>query len=75
MNIPEIVEVRASNSSVSQEGVTDEELEWMLQHRPLNMDPERLKLDYGDEDATAMLAAFESSGITSLCGVLAWPGV
>ena len=36
-------------------GATDTEIDWMLQHRPLEHNQERLIKDYGEEEATEII--------------------
>ncbi|CAE7227588.1 unnamed protein product [Symbiodinium natans] len=50
----------------------------MLSQRPLDpskVTPERLALDYGEQESRAMLTAFEESKVSHLIPVLRWPGV
>ena len=47
-----------------EEGIADEEIQWMLSRRPLDLSKvtrERLALDYNEHEAREMLAAFAES--------------
>ncbi|CAE7474482.1 unnamed protein product, partial [Symbiodinium necroappetens] len=61
-----------------EEGIADEEIQWMLSRRPLDhgkVTRERLALDYNEHEARAMLGAFAESKVSHLIPVLRWPGV
>lgn len=56
-------------------GASDAEIDWMLQHRPLEHDPAKLVKDYGQEDAALIIKTFTESPFAEFLPVCNYPGV
>lgn len=61
--------------SAQQSEISEQEFSWMEARRELAVTPGRLALDYGEEEARRMEAAFAQGGLSHLLGTLNWPGV
>jgi len=72
-----LVELRGDNKPLDAGGnVRDEEFDWMLKHRPLEVfSQEVLAIDYGRAAASEMLSALTEAGFARLAPALHWPGV
>lgn len=74
--VPASAAVLLEGEGVRPEGVSDSEIEWMVQQRPLTLCERQLRRDYGDSEAQEMLQATDAAGMPrDVAGVLAWPGV
>lgn len=74
--VPRTVKIlRSASIDEGRSSVSEHEFEWMIQRRPLVVTEESLRLDYGEQEAHAMLSEFSAHGLEKYQGALNWPGV
>eukprot|EP01088_Endostelium_zonatum_P008784 TRINITY_DN21940_c0_g1_i1.p1 TRINITY_DN21940_c0_g1~~TRINITY_DN21940_c0_g1_i1.p1 ORF type:complete len:117 (-),score=18.38 TRINITY_DN21940_c0_g1_i1:15-365(-) len=55
--------------------VLEQEVQWMLETRPLFYDESQLMKDYGEQDAKEMISIFSSEPLSTFKSCLSWPGI